>query len=72
VQALLPFFFMGVICNGLAGAIQYSLSDDIAIEGLLPFTINAGLFANENHFAALLFVSIPFVVYYGLFQGHLL
>jgi O-antigen ligase len=72
IQALLPFFFMGVICNGLAGAIQYSLSDEIAIEGLLPFTINAGLFANRNHFAALLFVSIPFVVYYGLFRGHLL
>ncbi|MER8928884.1 O-antigen ligase family protein [Mesorhizobium sp. M0522] len=72
VYGLLPFFFMGVICNGLAGAIQYSLSDDIAIEGLLPFTINAGLFANQNHFAALLFVSIPFVVYYGLFRGHLL
>ncbi|MCF6108996.1 O-antigen ligase family protein [Mesorhizobium muleiense] len=72
VHALLPFFFMGVTCNGLAGAIQYSLSDDIAIEGLLPFTINAGLFANRNHFAALLFVSIPFVVYYGLFRRHLL
>ncbi|AMY00681.1 O-antigen ligase family protein [Mesorhizobium ciceri] len=72
VYGLLPFFFMGVICNGLAGAIQYSLSDNIAIEGLLPFTINAGLFANRNHFSALLFVSIPFVVYYGLFRGHLL
>ncbi|MER9488892.1 O-antigen ligase family protein [Mesorhizobium sp. M0563] len=72
VSALLPFFFMGVICNGLAGAIQYSLSDNIAIVGLLPFTINAGLFANVNHFSALLFVSIPFVVYYGLFRGHLL
>ncbi|MER8421469.1 O-antigen ligase family protein [Mesorhizobium sp. M1329] len=72
VSALLPFFFMGVICNGLAGAIQYSLSDDVAIKGLLPFTINAGLFANRNHFAALLFVSIPFVVYHGLFRGRLL
>ncbi|MER8727149.1 O-antigen ligase family protein [Mesorhizobium sp. M1027] len=72
VSALLPFFFMGVICNGLAGAIQYSLSDDVAIVGLLPFTINAGLFANRNHFAALLFVSIPFVVYHGLFRGRLL
>lgn len=68
---VLPFFFMGVICNGLAGAIQYSLSDNIAIEGLFPFTINAGLFANRNHFSALLFVSIPFVVYYGLFRGNL-
>ncbi|MER8785992.1 O-antigen ligase family protein [Mesorhizobium sp. M1006] len=72
VNALLPFFLMGVICNGLAAAIQYSLSDNIAIVGLLPFTINAGLFANVNHFSALLFVSIPFVVYYGLFRGHLL
>ncbi|MER8823821.1 O-antigen ligase family protein [Mesorhizobium sp. M0991] len=72
VSALLPFFFIGVICNGLAGAIQYSLSDHAAIVGLLPFTINAGLFANPNHFSALLFVSIPFVVYYGLFRGHLL
>ncbi|MER8462634.1 O-antigen ligase family protein [Mesorhizobium sp. M1396] len=72
VYGLLPFFFMGVICNGLAAAIQYSLSDTVAIEGLLPFTINAGLFANQNHFSALLFVSIPFVVYYGLFRGHLL
>ncbi|MER8443699.1 O-antigen ligase family protein [Mesorhizobium sp. M1066] len=72
VYGLLPFFFMGVICNGLAAAIQYSLSDTVAIQGLLPFTINAGLFANQNHFSALLFVSIPFVVYYGLFRGHLL
>ncbi|MGX7872035.1 O-antigen ligase family protein [Mesorhizobium sp. ORM6] len=72
VCGLLPFFFMGVICNGLAAAIQYSLSDTVAMEGLLPFTINAGLFANQNHFSALLFVSIPFVVYYGLFRGHLL
>ncbi|MBN9220051.1 MAG: O-antigen ligase family protein [Mesorhizobium sp.] len=72
VYGLLPFFFMGVICNGLAAAIQYSLSDTVAIEGLLPFTINAGLFANQNHFSALLFVSIPFVVYHGLFRGHLL
>ncbi|MER9670138.1 O-antigen ligase family protein [Mesorhizobium sp. M0203] len=72
IPALLPFFFVGVICNGLAGAIQYSLSDDVAIEGLLPFTIYAGLFANPNHLSALLFVSIPFVLYYGLFRGHLL
>jgi len=72
VYALLPFFFMGVICNGLAGAIQFSLSDDVAINGLLPFTINAGLFANRNHFSALLFVSIPLIVYYGLFRGRLL
>lgn len=72
VYGLLPFFLMGVVCNGLAAAIQYSLSDAVAMDGLLPFTINAGLFANQNHFSALLFVSIPFMVYYGLSRGHLL
>lgn len=71
VYALLPFFFMGVICNALAGAIQYSLVENVSIEGFLPFTIKAGLFANVNHFSALLFISIPFVVFFGLFRGHI-
>ncbi|MEP9389873.1 O-antigen ligase family protein [Mesorhizobium sp. KR9-304] len=71
VYGLLPFFFMGVICNALAGAIQYSLSENVSIDGLLPFTISVGLFANVNHFSSLLFITIPFVVYYGLFRGHL-
>ncbi len=71
VYGLLPFFFMGVICNALAGAIQYSFVDNVSIEGFLPFTITAGLFANVNHFAALLFISIPFIVFHGLFRGHI-
>jgi len=70
VYGLLPFFFMGVVCNALAGAIQYSLARNISIDGLLPFTISAGLFANVNHFSALLFITIPFIVFYGLFRGH--
>lgn len=70
VYGLLPFFFMAVICNALAGAIQYSLADNVSIVGFLPFTIRAALFGNVNHFSTLLFASIPFIVFHGLFRGH--
>ena len=70
VNGLLPFFFLGLLCNLLVGTLQYSLSKDAVVEDFLPFAISAGLFANVNHFSALLFVSIPLIVYFGLFKGH--
>ena len=69
VRGLLPFFFVGVACNMLAGAMQFSMVQDTRLESWLPFTIMAGLFANVNHFSTLLFASIPLLVYYGLFVG---
>lgn len=69
LHGLLPVFFTGMICNLLAGIIQYSLASSIAVESFLPYTITGGLFANVNHFAALLFVSIPFIVYYAVSRG---
>lgn len=71
LHAMLPFFWVGVVCNGLAAAIQYSLVSDVAIEGFLPYTINAGLFANQNHFSTLVFIAIPLIVYMGIFQNRL-
>ena len=70
VNGLLPFFFLGLLCNLLVGTLQYSLSKDAVVEDFLPFAISAGLFANVNHFSTLLFVSIPLIVYFGLFKGH--
>ena len=72
VLGLLPFFFVGLVCNLLVGTLQYSLSANPTAEGLLPFGINAGLFANDNHFATLLFVSIPLIVFFGLYRGQML
>lgn len=71
LHAMLPFFWVGVVCNGLAAAIQYSLANDVAIVGFFPYTINAGLFANQNHFSTLIFVAIPLIVYMGIFQNRL-
>lgn len=65
VYALLPFFFVGVACNGLAGALQYSRRENVAIEGILPFSITAGAFANVNHFSTLMYMSIPLIVFLG-------
>lgn len=71
IQGLLPFFFVGVACNLLAGAIQFSVSDRVVIDDLLSYRITAGFFANINHFSSLLFVSVPFLVYYGVIRGRL-
>ncbi|WP_187972748.1 O-antigen ligase family protein [Aquibium microcysteis] len=69
VRGLLPFFFIGVACNMLAGAMQFSMAENASLQSWLPYTIKAGLFANVNHFSTLLFASIPLIVYYGLFVG---
>lgn len=72
VIGLLPFFFVGVFGNLLAGALQYSFSNNASMEGFLPFSIQAGLFANVNHFSTLLFASIPLIVYFGIHRGRII
>jgi len=69
VRGLLPFFFIGVACNMLAGVMQFSMAQNGSLQSWLPYAITAGLFANVNHFSTLLFASIPLIVYYGLFVG---
>ncbi|MER2536737.1 MAG: O-antigen ligase family protein [Rhizobiaceae bacterium] len=71
VVGLAPFFLVGVLCNILAGAIQFSSADQVVIDDLLPYRITAGFFANINHFSSLLFVTIPFLVYYGVIRGNM-
>lgn len=71
IVGLLPFFFIGLLSNLLVAVLQYSLATDAVVERFLPFDIQAGLFANTNHFSTLLFVSIPLIIYFGLFKGHL-
>ncbi|GGA71232.1 hypothetical protein GCM10011385_26380 [Nitratireductor aestuarii] len=69
LHALLPFLLIGVGCNGIAALIQYSASSNVAISDLLPFTIRAGFFANRNHFASLLYTTLPFLLYLLTFKG---
>jgi O-antigen ligase len=55
----------------LAATLQFSVSSG-GMNSFLPFEIHAGLFANTNHFATLLFVSIPLLIYVGIFMDRLL
>jgi hypothetical protein len=59
---LLPFFLLAVMCNVAFALVQFTASSGIAA-GFLPYQATGGFFANSNHFGALLFVAIPFVVY---------
>lgn len=59
----LPFFYAGLVVNMLVGMVQLSYGTRIAIDGLLPFVIRSGLFANENHLSALVFTMIPLMAF---------
>lgn len=72
LRALLPFFFLGLLCNLLVATLQYSLSSKAVVSDLLPFGIQGGVFANVNHFSTLLFISIPLVIYFGLHMRQML
>ena len=62
-ERLLSFLMLGVIANIVIAMIQLSFSSRSAVTGLFPFSISAGLFANENHFAAMVYGSIPLFMF---------
>ena len=57
---LLPFVLVGASCHLVIAIFQY-MAASRAIDPLpvLGFVVQAGLFANSNHFSTLIFVSIP-------------
>jgi len=66
LNGLLWFFIVGFIINLLVGLLQLSFSGEVAIEGMLPYIMKLGAFANSNHFSTLVFVMIPILAYYFL------
>lgn len=62
-QLLIRFIFLGFAINLVSGVIELSYGTDVRIEGVLPFTIRSGLFANENHFSTLVFMMIPLLAW---------
>lgn len=62
LQRLVPYFLLGVIFNMVLALVQFASSDRLSAP-LLPYPTRAGFFANPNHFASLVFVAIPFIVY---------
>ncbi len=69
---LVPFFMIGLLCNLVAAGLQYSFSGEANLGDLLGYDVMVGMFANRNHFATLVFSSIPLIIYFGFFQGRAL
>ena len=59
---LLPFLYLGLLFNIVLGLVQFAARSDVS-PGFLPYAAAAGFFANQNHFATLMFVGIPLVIY---------
>lgn len=59
---LLPYFLLGVVLNLSLALVQFAAYRGIELE-LFPYALGAGFFANQNHFSALVYVAIPFIVY---------
>jgi O-antigen ligase len=57
---------IGFFVNFVAGLIQLASGAGQINSDLLPFTISAGLFANENHFSTLIFMMIPLIAWFHL------
>ena len=62
----LRFLMVGFFVNMIVGVIQLSFDQRVTVTGVLPFEIQSGLFANENHFSSLIYVMIPLLAYHFL------
>lgn len=69
LSELIPFYIIGLICNLVAAGIQYSFASGYQLNYLLGYQVMVGMFANVNHFATILFSSIPIVLYLMIFMN---
>ena len=61
---LLPFLYLGILANIIFGLVQFAARNGADLSpGYLPYVASAGFFANANHFATLMFISIPLAIY---------
>lgn len=61
---VLPFLYLGILANIAFGLVQFAARSGAGLSpGFLPYEARAGFFANPNHFATLMFVAIPLVIY---------
>lgn len=58
-QHLMRYITLGFVINLLIGVVQLSFGARVTITGVLPFEITSAMFANENHFASLIYMMIP-------------
>lgn len=62
-ERLIRFVFLGFVINIVVGIIQLSFGERVIVANLLPYRIVSGMFVNENHFASLLYMTVPLVAW---------
>lgn len=65
-ERVLIFVLLAMAINFLIGVIQLSYAREEALEGLLAYSIRAGVFANENHFSTMILAAIPLMAFFLL------
>lgn len=63
---LLRFLMIGMVINLAVGAVQLSYSGSAEIKDILPYTMRAATFANENHFSTMVFAMVPLTAFFYL------
>lgn len=58
-ERCVDFMLLGLVVNLIAGILQFSHGRQTGADIGLPFTVQAGFFANENHFSSLIYMMIP-------------
>mgnify|MGYP001767053732 CR=1 FL=1 len=61
---LAQFFAVGWVVHLVAGLIEFATTNFATISTALPYPINAGLFANSNHFGLLMAIGIPPLIFF--------
>lgn len=69
VSSVVPFFMIGLWANLIAAGLQYSFSGNQNLGDFLGYEVMVGMFANRNHFATLIFSSIPLIIFFGFFNN---
>lgn len=67
---LARFFFVGLVFNLALAFLQYSAASSIDLSAYAAYEMQAGVFANRNHLATLLFTAIPFCVFFIVEDRH--
>ena len=69
--AIVSYIALGIFANMLVAFIQLSLRQFEPINDILSYPIKVGFFANQNHFATLLLITIPFLDFRYYWGPHL-
>ncbi|MCX2697379.1 O-antigen ligase family protein [Ochrobactrum chromiisoli] len=72
VFSVVPFFMIGLWANLIAAGLQYSFSGNNNLGDFLGYEVMVGMFANRNHFATLIFSSIPLIIFFGFMNNRVL